>query len=86
MTAEERVEQSRARGVDDPSQWLDSREAARLMAKHRANDLKVDVAGVLVPVHNVRYDPDADCIVIELYEGMDWRIALYSDPVIGGPQ
>jgi hypothetical protein len=81
-----RVDASRAHGPDDTSQWLDSHEVVRLIGKHRLNDVKVDVAGVLVPVDNVGYDPDADCIVIELYEGLDWRVALHTDPVIGGPQ
>ena len=54
--------------MDDESVWMDSHEAARLMRKHPLKELRVDIHGELVPVDNVRYDPDADCIIIELYD------------------
>lgn len=56
--------------------WITSRMLKEFLAARRDNDVKVNVRGILVPISDVRYNPHADAIVIELVEGTDLRQAL----------
>lgn len=66
---------------EDTSSWLTSKPVASFLRLRRDNDLKVRVNGILVPVEDVYYDQHADSIVLELFHGEDYKMALMTDPV-----
>lgn len=61
---------------DDKSEWLTSKTVAEFLIGRRDNDIKCNVDGIYVPIRGVRYDGRADTIVLDLYEGDDWKAAM----------
>jgi hypothetical protein len=67
--------------MTDKSTWLSSHDLAEALGSTRDNDVKVDIDGILVPVAGVRYDHNADAVVITLVAGENLAVAL--SPPIG---
>lgn len=65
--------------------WMTSHLLAAFLGTHRDNDIKVRIRGTLVPIADVSYYSDADCIVLELVDGADLDIALRPDVTPEGP-
>lgn len=60
--------------------WPTSKDIVNFLSGRRANDVKVQVRGIYVPVAGIAYNPAADVFVITLDEDHeDYRIAMAAD-------